>query len=267
MPFNSKDYRPFHGTDVHFSRSDQRKVKRIQGQAVILSTVCPDYPHEDGKYTFRGELGRGASLTAASHLRRVPDLISGLNGQEIATRWLILVADLPELTSQQKEFYLRVAASKDDYIGRCEASAKAIKEQIGSLGEVKTFSSWYTEQNIPYLEVQEEVAERILHEAKHNRAFSGKFDAFCAMRQNLAAKFRGRRLTAEESAQAAAHGMSLYVTHGSLLRKLFADHNLVVINHFTPNLQNFFLSRFVPGCGHLENAQKFPLGVIDDSWY
>ncbi|NTU98910.1 hypothetical protein HGA64_02805, partial [Candidatus Falkowbacteria bacterium] len=113
----------------------------------------------------------------------------------------------------------------------------------------------------------EEVAERILREAKTNSSFAGKFSAFCAMRQNLAVKFRGRQLSSEELAEAAAHGMSLYVTHGSLLRQSLAQQKLVIVNHFTPNLQNFFLCNFVPGCEHLKNEPKFPLGVIDDSWY
>jgi hypothetical protein len=267
MSFNSQDYRAFPGTEIHFSRSDQRKLKRIKRQAVLVSTVCPDYPHDGGKYTFMGQLGNGISLTARSHLVRVPGLIEGFNQLGLETRWLILVADLPELTGKQEAFYRRVAASKEEYIARCEASALAIQAQVGSSAEARTFSSWYAEQGVPYLEVQEAVAERILDESKTDSPFAGKFAAFCAMRQNLAVKFRGRPLSSDELAEAAAHGMSLYVTHGTLLRQRFADQNLVVINHFTPNLQNFFLCNFVPGCDRLANAQKFPLGVIDDSWY
>ncbi len=267
MPFNRKDYRAFPETGIHFSRGDQRKLKRIASQVTLVSTVCPDYPHDGSKYTFKGELGTGISLTADSHIRHVPDLIKGLDVLGIKARWLVLVADLPELTEKQAEFYRRVAASKEDYIDRCEASAAAIADKLGGMAEARTFSSWYAEHSFSYLDIQETVAGRIIDEAQRDRAFGGKFAAFCAMRQNLATKFRGRPLSAAELAEAAAHGMSLYVTHGSLLRKIFADQNLVVINHFTPNLQNFFLSKFVPGCEHLENTAKFPLGVIDDSWY
>lgn len=267
MSFNSRDYRAFPGTEIHFSRNDQRKLKRIKRQAVLVSTVCPDYPHDGGKYTFKGELGSGISLTARSHLARVPGLIQGLNRLGLEARWLILVADLPELTGKQEAFYHRVAATKAEYIARCEASAAAIQNEVGDLAEARTFSGWYGTQDIPYLEIQETVAERILDESRSGSPFAGKFAAFAQMRQGLAAKFRGRPLSAGELAEAAAHGMSLYVTHGSLLRQQFSGQNLVVINHFTPNLQNFFLCNFVPGCDRLANEQKFPLGVIDDLWY
>ncbi|NTU98645.1 hypothetical protein HGA64_01390, partial [Candidatus Falkowbacteria bacterium] len=160
MAFNRKDYRAFAGTEIYFSKNDHRKMERARDNVTLVSTVCPDYPHDDGKYTFTGELGTGISLTAHSHLNRVPRLIEKLQEQGVEANWLILVADLPELTSKQTEFYTRVASSKDDYIARCESSAATIKAEAPQATEVKTFSSWYGKQGVPYLEMQEEVAER-----------------------------------------------------------------------------------------------------------
>ncbi|MEI8361096.1 MAG: hypothetical protein WCG01_03135 [bacterium] len=266
MAINKSDYRALIGTAVFFSRSDQRKLRRMKDEITIVSTVCPDYPNDGLSYTFHGELGRGISLTAQAHLDKVPSLINSLRSHGCKPQWLILVADLPELTESQKEFYHRVANSKTDYIARCESSVRAIKSALKVEAEVSTFSNWYAQKNVQYLDEQESVKETILLLARADKVFAAHFLAFAKMREGLATKFRGRVLSIDERSEAAAHGMSLYVTHGTLLRKIFMTKNLLVINHFTPNLQNFFLYTLVKNSHELKNMPKFPLGIIENSW-
>lgn len=265
MPLDKRNYLAFGETPIYFSKKDKKRVESMRGSLTLLSTVCPDYPCLGKKYTFQGELGKGVSLTARQHLEIVPALIKSL-AANAEINWLILVADLPELTEGQKEFYERVAGSREEYLQRCHDSAKAIKICSNGYSRVETFSEFYGAQGIDYLAIQEKVAGNISQKAG-DPDFSSKFTSFVACRMALAEKFRGRRLSLDEHKAAAAHGMSLYITHGSLLRKVFEGKNLVVINHFTPNLQNFFLCQFVDDSEHLQNSPKFPVGILDSDLY
>lgn len=250
--------------EINFNSADLKKITRMSGKVTVISTVCPDYPHNGTSYTFFGELGSEVSLTAREHLFAVPELMNMLTSAGCEPSWLVLVADLPELTEGQREFWSRMAGSKEEYIARCAKSVQAI-EHLGV--KAQTFSSFYAEHGLNYLAIQESVAKRILEEAENNPSFASKFFAFMLQRKVLAEKFRGRTLSEPELCQAAAHGMSLYVTHGTLLRKIFLGQNLIVVNHQTTNLQNFFLCKFVSGCENLIDTPKFPLGVLKKELY
>jgi hypothetical protein len=239
----------------------------MQGKITLISTVCPDYPNDGKEYTFQGQLGAGISLTAMSHLSRVPELVGALSQDERKFDWLILVADLPEVTTLQQEFFERVAGSKEGYLRQCAGSAEAIKAITNGISTVNTFSGFYGQQKIDYLGLQEKVAKIILRHQEEDQKFRSSFASYMLARQNLAEKFRGRALNREEHKLAAAHGMSLYITHGTLIRKLFLNQKIIVINHNTPNLQNFFLSNLVPGHEEMLNTPKFPIGIIDDELY
>jgi len=273
VALNKKDYENFGSSSIYFASRDKKKVERMKGRVTVISTVCPDYPHDGEKYTFRGELGTGISLTAGSHLKLVPGLIAELCQQEREVVWKILVADLPELVEDQEEFYVSVAESKEEYVRRCEQSMLTITERLMEDDfsrfsiEVETFSDFYGKMEMPYLKIQKSVAKEIIKKVNEDKEFSVKFSYFMRERADLAMKFRGRRLNSDELTQAAAHGMSLYVTHGTLLRQVFCGQNLVVVNHATPNLQHFFLCELVPGYDILKDTAKFPLGIIDESWY
>lgn len=268
---NFRDYNTM--ARIFFSKTDYQKVMKMQGEIAIVSTVCPHYPDNGKRYTFRGSLGSGISLTAKQHLMRVPPLLDQLVNLGRSIRWYILVADLPELVESQREFFERVAGTKEEYLRRCNESAQAIQETVSGEQKflfpscVETFSSFYGRQLIPYLEIQEGVAENILKKAATDRDFSNRLNYFAIERSALSEKFRGRRLSDEEQKIAAAHGMSLYITHGTLLRSLFFNKNLVIINHATPNLRHFFMCDLVDGYGHLINAPKFPVGIIDENLY
>lgn len=268
---NFKDYNAMAG--IFFSKTDHQKVIKMQGEIVIVSTVCPHYPDNGKKYTFRGSLGSGISLTAKQHLKRIPPFLGELAKLGRSIVWRILVADLPELVESQREFFERVAGTKQEYLRRCNESAQAIQEAIGREQKsllptrVETFSCFYGRQQISYLEIQEKVAKNILEKASVDRDFSNRLNYFAIERRGLSEKFRGRRLSDEEQRIAAAHGMSLYITHGTLLRSLFFNKNLVIINHATPNLRHFFMCDLVDGYGHLVNAPKFPVGIIDENLY
>ena len=251
---------------VWFKETDIKKIRMMDFEKplYIISNVCPDYSNNGQTYTFSGVLGSGISLTALEHLANVPALIENFQGERFELKWIILVADLPEIT--EKEFIHRVAGTVEEYLFRCRQSVFAIKSKVDDSVIVQTFSDFYGKVGIDYLSVQNEVAKRIRIEGKI-QPFCSKFLRFVYERATLARKFRGRSLSDEEILQAGAHGMSLYVTHGTLLRKLVLGQNLVVINHQTPNLQNFFLCNLAPGYENLINTLKFPLGVLEKKLY
>jgi hypothetical protein len=83
----------------------------------------------------------------------------------------------------------------------------------------------------------------------------------------LSEKLWGKKLNQEEHRLAAACGMSLYATHGTLLRKLFKNKNFIFINHFTPNLKNLFSCNFVDNHEYLKDTPKFPLGLVSGTFY
>ena len=257
------DYKELNG--IFFSKKDMNRVLSAK-ELIVVSTVCPDYPHNKKRHTFRGKLGAGISLTSQQHIKYVPGMINAMPTGATAN-WLILVADLPELVDSQKEFYERVAGSKENYLAKCEQSSVAIQEQVGNSADVKTFSTFYGKQEIDYLRIQEETAEVILEKVKLDRNFASRFNSFLIERIALSEKFRGRRLSEQENLVAAAHAMSLYVTHGTLLRSVFVNKNLVVVNHATANLKHFFMVELVKKYEYLINSPKFPIGIIDENLY
>jgi len=262
-----KDFQPFGGADIYFSKRSRIKLKKLaEGEELnIISTVCPDYPHNGRQYTFSGQLGNRISLTAREHLRTVPDLVKILFFRGVPTNWLILLADLPEVTPAQAEFVQRLSGSPLSYLLRCAKSAAAIQREIGGSARVETFSTWYGSRQIDYLSLQTAAAKNIL--AAQDACFREFFACFCESRRPLAEKFRGRRLNKEELRQAGAHAISLYATHGTLLRKIFAGRKLLVINHNTINLRNFFLSGYVPLNNFNANLPKFIIGILSRSLY
>jgi len=253
-------------SSVWFKETDIKKIQMMSSENPlhIISTVCPDYSNDGQRYTFSGEMGSSISLTALEHLKNVPALIEVFHTQGFRVEWTILVADLPEIV--EEEFVSRVAGTTDQYLDRCKNSAKAIQSEVGELVSVETFTSFYSVLGIDYLAIQRSVAKRILLEGEIE-PFHSKFVNFATGRRDLAEKFRGRRLSEGEILHAGAHGMSLYITHGTLLRHIFLGKNLVVVNHQTPNLQNFYLCNFVSGYEHLLNTPKFPLGILKKELY
>lgn len=257
------------GGDVWFKETDINKIRMMEcGEPLyIISTVCPDYSNNGQRYTFSGVLGSGISLTALEHLVNVPKLLKIFQEKGFRPEWRILVADLPEVVDSQSEFFTKISQNKGDYLSRCARSAIAIQEAVSNLADVQTFSDFYGNFNLNYLQIQEQVAKKIRNEGEI-QPFKSKFMSFATSRTELARKFRGGRiLTPDEILEAGAHGMSLYVTHGTLLRKLFLGKSLVVINHQTPNLQNFYLCNLVPGYEYLLNTVKFPLGILTKELY
>jgi len=268
MTLAAQDYFKLDETsEIYFAQRDLKKIKRMTGQVNVVSTVCPDYPNNGQAYTFNGPLGTGISLTSWVHLKTIPGLLDYLDSLGLSVNWIILVADLPELTAKQKEFYCRVAESKEEYIRRCALSVLAIQEEIQETGQVMSFSQFYELHEIPYLEIQQQTATNVLDLAVTDKNFGIKFNSFMLERRQLAQHFRGRKLDEEELADAAAHGMSLYITHGTLLRRIFLKENLIVINHDTPNLKNFFLAQFVPDHQHIVNTERFPIGIVSGDFY
>lgn len=258
----------FNSPQVQFSKKDCIKLKRIVNNTRslnIVSTVCPDYPHDGKRYTFSGELGSGIGLIANKHLVSSRHLLTFLESLGATANYLILTADLPELTEFQREFYERVAGSKQEYLNRCHHSSLEIGKMLIH-GSSKTFSSFYSEKGVDYLNIQQRTMENILNEFNTNPFFQDKFRRFMNSRRPLAEKFRGKTLSERELKIAAAHGMSLYATHGTLLRHLFPE-NLIILNHNTANKNNFFSYEFVPGYNHLKNKPKFPVRIIPGDFY
>jgi len=140
---NLSNYSPFsENCKVFFSAKHLKKVRKIRDRAILVSTVCPDYPNNGAEYTFVGELGTGISLTAQDHIKGVPSFIQALKQKGVSTEYLILVADLPEVAQCQESFYKSVAGSREEYLRRCSMSAKSIQDKVGDLARVGTFSGF-----------------------------------------------------------------------------------------------------------------------------
>jgi len=262
-----QDYFPFKNSEVFFSKKNIKKLGRIKGEVTIVSTVCPDYANSGTTYTFEGMLGNGIGLVASKHLYFSKKFIEELKNMGVEPNHLVLTADLPELVDSQKEFYISAAGSKEGYLEKCQESSEKIQEEGGDRFKSETFSLFYGKRNIDYLKLQIEASERILKLAKEDARFNYSFQSFVRERKALAEKFRGRRLSLEELEIAGAHGMSLYATHGTLLKKIFENKNIIVLNHSTPNLKNFFACELVPGFENLKSQQNFPIGVIPGEFY
>jgi hypothetical protein len=178
---------------------------------------------------------------------------------------------------------MSVSGSKEDYIQRCEKSAKEIQDQIKQLATVETFSLFYGKRDLNYLTLQEQTESNILKEVSKdsNSKFAHYFRTFMVQRRVLAERFRrmvlqseGRySLTQKEMFESAAHGMSLYMVHGSLLRLLLLKESLIpedgsldliVLNHNTHNIRNFHNYQFVPGCEVLDHFPNFPVGIVGE---
>jgi len=262
MKINLNNYLPFAPSvkQLFFSKKDKNVIMKMSGSVDVISTVCPDYPNDGNRYTFNGQLGIGISLTARHHLDVVPDFIDELKNNGLSVNWIIIIADMPELVDSQREFYERVAGSKDEYLLRCNISAKRVQDFVGNYAQAMTFRDFY--EGIDYAGFQSDVALRILEESMC-QPFCSKFNSFLKSRIQLAELFRGRKLNDEERRVAAAHGMSLYVSHGTLIRKKYQYKNVIVVNHATTNLQNFFLAKLVRNHEHLDNRRKFPIGFLD----
>ncbi len=268
MSLNRKDYFTVgQANKILFSKQGVKKIERMNKEITLVSNVCPDYPNDGEKYTFSGKLGSGISLSAKAHIDSVPCLINDLCHRKINIKWIILVADLPEISSGMEEFYCRVAENREKYLECCENSAKAIQEKINGLAKVETFSSFYQDKGIDYLQIQEIVEKNILDRQGTDRDFKIRFSYFMNKRALLSMMFRGRELSEEENKKAAAHAMSLYMTQGTLLRKIFLNQNLIVINHETLNIKNFFDFSLVPNSDYLAPHPKFPVGVIEGELY
>ncbi|MBU1252458.1 MAG: hypothetical protein KKC96_02605 [Nanoarchaeota archaeon] len=262
-----KIYSHFGDSKILFTKKDLTKIGRMKGEVNVVSTVCPDYSNTGASYTFNGKLGRGVGLVAKRHLEFAPIFLDELKKVDFDPHYLILTADLPELVDCQKGFYLKVADSKEDYLSRCRSSSEEISKNVSSFGKSKTFSAFYGGQGIDYLNIQENVAKNIEMRAQKDRDFRGRFNYFMRERKDLAEKFRGRSLSDSELEAAAAHGMSLYVTHGTLLKRFFEKENLIVLNHATANLKNFFMCEFVGGYEYLKDSMNFPIGIIPGDFY
>jgi hypothetical protein len=266
MAFVCSDYVTIGDSQVYFSAKDVKRIERMQGRVEVVSTVCPDYPNDGQCYKFNGELGCGPSLTALVHLQKVQPLLERLAAAGLVVQWRILVADLPEVADGQDEFYTRVAGCRQEYLQRCAESAFAIGSRAQQ-AKVETFSKFYGRHQVNYLYQQDLVAKLILLETTTNRKFSTAFTAFLVTRMELSEKFRGRRLSMDEHRLAAAHSMSMYVTHGTLLRRLYMGQNYIVVNHYTNNLPNFYRHELYPEGAEVANCPRFPLGIIENSLY
>ncbi len=264
---NLHNYQKFQDTELYFSKRDKKILEKMIGQEVrLISTVCPDYANDGEKYTFWGELGCDISFTMRQHHAVVPSFIKTLQKLGCKPVWDVLLADLTNVTSIQNDFLKKVAGSKKEYLRRCEKSAEKIQEMISDYGTAKTFSQFYEEQGIDYLSIQEKTAKNIFDYFEHPK-FKSKFESFLIARKPLSEKLWGKKLKLEEQRIAAAHGISLYATHGTLLRDIYKNENFIFINHCSPNLKNLFHCNFVDEYEHLQDHPKFPLGLVSGVFY
>lgn len=240
----------------------------------IVSTVCPDYSSENGRYTFEN-LGEGVSMLPRMHLAVAGKILPLLAEFGIGFRYFMLIADLAEGTDE-------VVVAKfcngriEEFLRRCECTRQALEElvwetlsaDVAAQTTIGTFDSFYGER---YNTVQAEFTDLVLRKKKEDGSFGQSFVATHAKRIPLYRMFLRGYIddpTAEQLEYRTARGIAQYLAHFTLLRLEVPQ--VVMLNHRTINLQyvnRVDLARNEKERGLLSEKPKIPVFVIENPIY
>ena len=190
-------------------------VALLSGNVHIVAPVCPDYTHENGKYTFRG-VGGGTSLLAQLQIRFLRNIVQQLT----ACRVTLIVADHE---ADDGALCVALGKSQDEFRSLIQESVQATRDAVKNFG-------WGAEAMtdvIPSLVAEErEEAEAI--RTDHALLSRVMTDTIC--RSNMYAKIG--RFTGEEMVERTIRTAAQYRVMG----RFAARNNLLVSNHSTVNL-------------------------------
>lgn len=97
--------------------------RAVTGYSVtIFSPVCPDYAHENGRYTF-DSLGDGVGLVASRILEVLPQYRAFFQKYSINARFVVAISDHEANESNCS----RVGVSKDEFLSRIRSSQRVFK--------------------------------------------------------------------------------------------------------------------------------------------
>jgi len=188
----------------------------LRGDVHIIAPACPDYSHQDGKYTFR-TLGSGVSLLAEhqiAFLKRVSDILD--------SRFTILIADQEALDSGLQK---ALGLSMEDFQRRVLGSLRATQEIVQPLGwAAEAMTSFFPD----LLEREEEEEEAILADS----SLLPKVERDSYFRSEMYRKILGPLSTLEQFRERTLRTAAQY----RAVAALAANKGLVVSNHSTTNL-------------------------------
>lgn len=137
--------------DAHFPKvKDQRQARALANwvesasageSTTLLTVVCPDYPHENGKYVFGG-LWEGVGLVAQRALDSAAYVAELARSLAAPVSWVIAMADF-----EGDHAFNRDAAGvgQEEFIRRCRASCDAILAALPELEGVNVSVMLFSE--------------------------------------------------------------------------------------------------------------------------
>lgn len=110
---------------------DKWLVDMIRGKhTTMFMAVCPDYSHEDGKYTFRA-LWNGVGLVAQRSLEAIRRFHEYAQGYEFDLHFIVAMADFEADCEKNRRLVGNISA--DEFRHRCQESMVALREQLCNL--------------------------------------------------------------------------------------------------------------------------------------
>ncbi len=188
----------------------------LMGGKTIVVPVCPDYSHDNGRYTFQS-LGSGMPLLAHLH----QDFLERVLECGLSLEVLFLVAD-------QEADNLELCRA----VGKTPGEFRAlVEESVQATADVLAIRGWKAlamTSAIPDLAQREEVALLAL---SANPSFRNRLKSETLQRVEMYQRIR-RGMSASEMEQRTLHTAAQYVVMGQYA----GEHHLLLCNHSTTNL-------------------------------
>lgn len=195
-----------------------------EADPTILVPTCPDFSHEDGKYTFRS-LESGIPLLAQKHITFLKEL-----AEHVSFTCVFLVADLE---SRDQKLRNAVGLSESDFLEKVRGTQEKLHESVSQYGWSASMMSAY----FPELEEVERVHEREITRSAHDP----KASQYAEIRRRIEYQVDQRTLLyetidpnmgIEDMAQRTVRTASQYVAIGNLAQQ----RSHIICNHTTTSL-------------------------------
>jgi len=209
-------------SNAHWSRASCTKVGKVllTNNPVVIAPCCPDYAHENGRYTYKG-LGGGISLLAARHI----DFLCQIQQVVPDVAVLLLMAD-----HEADDPVLCRAARKtrEEFLELVQTSIVAIQEHINSFGwRIQAMT-----EIIPDLVVQEEkIAQRLGSTPEFRYRLTDETFSRLEMYDRIASA-AGIRFNEKDLFARTIKTAAQYVAMGNFA----AAKARIIVNHTTTNL-------------------------------
>lgn len=205
------------------SASQSRQAQYRIGKTILTSTVptiivpvCPDYTHEQGKYTFKG-LNGSVPLLARLHIAFLRDVQGELGNMNVH----FLIAD-----QEANDPYLRSAVRKshEEFTSLVCASYLAVEDEMASIG-------WHAHLMSKFIGNLDEREHNIQERIKNAPEYRSRIQTDTYMRSGMYQKINPS-ITADGMIERTIRTAAQYVALGEFAH----ERNFLVCNHTTVNL-------------------------------